>query len=82
MVTQPGPVTIYIQTTGAPVVATMQGVLPRAAEQGGTGTLHLAYQVSPQDLQVGALWTVRMVWYTFAVRIVGPKGVPDGVARP
>jgi hypothetical protein len=23
-----------------------------------------------------------MVWYTFAVRIVGPKGVPDGVAVP
>jgi hypothetical protein len=61
IVTQAGPVAIDIQTNGAPVVATLQGAVPRAAEQGGSGNLHLAYQVSPQDLQAGALWTVRIV---------------------
>jgi hypothetical protein len=61
IVTQPGPVAIDIQTNGAPVVATLQGAVPRAAEQGGSGTLHLAYQVTPQNLQVSALWTVRIM---------------------
>jgi hypothetical protein len=60
MVTQPGPVAIDVQTNGAPVVATLQGAVPRAAEQGGSGTLHLAYQVTPQNLQVSAVWTVRI----------------------
>src|SRR5450432_212178 len=61
IVTQPGPVAIDIQTNGAPVVATLQGAVPRAAEQGGSGTLHLVYQVTPQNLQVSALWTVHIV---------------------
>jgi hypothetical protein len=60
IVTQPGPVIVDIQTNGTPIVASLQSAQPPAAEQSGSGSLHLAYQVTARDIQTNPMWTIKM----------------------
>jgi hypothetical protein len=59
-VTQPGPITVDVQAQGAPVTVTLQNLAGQPMAQQGTGHVHLAYQVMPQDVQKSALWVVRI----------------------
>jgi hypothetical protein len=60
-VTRPGPVTVDIQSQGAPVVVELYGPAPQAVQrQTGSGVIRLAYQVTPADVQRSALWHVRI----------------------
>ena len=60
-VTQPGPLTVQVQSQGAPVVVTLLNAASQAVQQQtGAGTLRLAYQVTPADVQRSALWRVRV----------------------
>jgi hypothetical protein len=55
-VTQPGPVSIVVQTRGAPVVVQLTGPIAKPLQQQGSGVLQLQYSVTPQDVQRGVLW--------------------------
>ena len=69
-VTQPGPVTVQVQSQGAPVVVTLLGAAPQPVQQqAGAGTIRLAYQVTPADVKRGAFWRVR-------IALAQPGGAP------
>ncbi len=60
-VTQPGPVTVDVQAQGAPVVVSLLGAaLQPVQQQSGSGPIRITYQVTPADVQRGALWQVRI----------------------
>lgn len=59
-VTQPGPITIDVQTQGSPVVVTLQMLGGSPLAQQGTGVLRLNYQVTPADVQRSAFWRVQL----------------------
>jgi hypothetical protein len=59
-VTQPGPIQVDVEAQGAPVIVTMQHLTSPPLSQQGIGQIHLAYQVTPQDVQKSALWVVRI----------------------
>jgi len=58
-VTQPGPIGVDLQVQGPPVVVSLQGAA-QPIQQQGVGALHLAYVASPQDVQRGLFWSVRI----------------------
>jgi hypothetical protein len=58
-VTQPGPVQVDVQTQGAPVRVALAGSQQR--EQIGSGRVALNLLLTPQDIQRGVLWHVRIV---------------------
>ncbi len=70
-VTQPGPVIVDVQATGAPVVVTLRGQGTAPVQQQGSGQVRLTYQVTPQDVQKGLLWAVQ-------VRLAQPIPPPPG----
>lgn len=72
-VTQPGPIIVDVQAQGAPVIVALQNLAEPPITQQGTGHVHLAFQVTPQDVQKSALWTVR-------IQLVQPS-VPLGAAH-
>lgn len=59
-VTQPGPVVVEVQSQGAPVIVTLQGLASQPMSQQGTGPVRLSYMVTPQDVQSGPLWRVQI----------------------
>lgn len=60
-VTQPGAVTVDIQSQGAAVVVELFGAGPKAVQrQAGSGAIRLMYQVTPADVQRSALWQVHI----------------------
>ena len=59
-VTQPGAVSVDIQAQGAAVTSALVGVLGPAAQQQGTGALHLAYNVTAADVQKSPFWAVSV----------------------
>jgi hypothetical protein len=61
-VTQPGPVTVDVQSHGAPVIVALIAAGPQPVQQqSGSGSIRLTHQVTPADVQRGALWKVRIV---------------------
>jgi len=60
-VTQPGPVTVDVQSQGAPVIVELYGTAPQPLQrQAGNGAIRLMYQVVPADVQRSVLWQVRI----------------------
>lgn len=60
-VTQPGPVTVDVQSQGAPVVVALVGAGPQSVQQQlGSGSIRLTHQVTPADVQRSAIWKVRI----------------------
>ena len=59
-VTQPGPIMVDVRAQGAPVIVTLQNLAAPPMTQQGSGHVHLAYQVTPQDVQKSTIWTVRI----------------------
>lgn len=59
-VTQPGPVVVEVQSQGAPVIVTLQGLASQPMSQQGTGPVRLSYMVTPQDVQSGPFWRVQI----------------------
>lgn len=59
-VTQPGPLVVDVQWQGPPLEAALLGPNAQPIVQRGQGQLRLTYQVTPQDVQKGFLWTVRL----------------------
>jgi len=59
-VTQPGQLTVEVQSQGAPVIVTLQGVASQPMSQQGTGVVRLSYMVTPQDVQNGPFWRVQI----------------------
>jgi hypothetical protein len=57
-VTQPGPIVVDVQWQGAPLRAALVG--PNTVQQQGSGRLVINYDVTPQDLQRGTLWSVNL----------------------
>jgi hypothetical protein len=57
-VTQPGPIRVYVELQGAPVVIALNG--PRPQQQAGSGRMQLEYVVTPQDIQQSPYWSVRL----------------------
>ena len=71
IMTQPGRVAIDVRASGAPIVASLLGPLGRAAEQSGSGSVRLAYEVTARDLQTSQVWTIR-------VRLAEPAAAAGG----
>ncbi|SLM46531.1 exported protein of unknown function [Nitrospira japonica] len=59
-VTQPGPVVVNVQFQGPPLDITLRGSNTQPIVQRGQGNIRLSYQVTPQDVQRGILWVVRI----------------------
>ena len=59
-VTQPGPLIVDVQSQGPPLDVTLRGPGPQPVMQRGQGNVRLTYQVTPQDVQRGILWVVRI----------------------
>ncbi len=59
-VTQPGAVTVVVQSQGAPVIVSLQGPAPQPIRQQGTGQVRLSYNVTPQDVQKSVFWRVQV----------------------
>ena len=60
--TQPGLVTVDVQSQGAPVVVELSAVGTSAVQrQTGTGAIRLTYQLTPADIQRSALWQVQIL---------------------
>lgn len=59
-VTQPGPITVDVQGQGAPVLVTLQSSGRQPITQPALGGLRMSYNVTPQDVQRGVLWTVNL----------------------
>jgi hypothetical protein len=57
-VTQPGPIVVDVQWRGVPLRAVLAG--PNLVQQQGSGRLAINYNVTPQDLQKGTLWTINV----------------------
>lgn len=60
VVTQPGALVVDVQWQGPPLEAVLLGPNVQQIVQRGQGQLRLIYQVTPQDVQKGFLWTVRL----------------------
>ena len=60
VVTQPGPVSIDVDTRGMPVVVSLTGPGSVPLQRSGSGKLQLAIDVTPQDLQRGLLWSINI----------------------
>lgn len=73
-VTQPGPVTVDVQSQGAPVVVSLLGATPQPIQQQtGSGVIRLTYHVTSADVQRSALWYVR-------IALTQPGGPPAQAA--
>ncbi len=59
-VTQPGPIAVDLQVQGAAVLATLQGPAGEVGRQQGTGSLHLAYAATAQDVGKSVFWVVTV----------------------
>ena len=59
-ISQPGPVVIDVDASGAPIVVTLQGRTLAPLQQQGAGHVHLSYVVTPADLQHTSLWAVSI----------------------
>ena len=57
-VTQPGPVVVDVRWEGPDLDAVLAG--PNMVRQRGNGNLVINYNVTPQDLQKGTLWTINL----------------------
>lgn len=80
-VTQPGPITIEVQWQGPPIRVSLEG--PNRTEQVGRDRVVVSYNVTPQDVQRGALWGVRLALETpAAVRAAGRVIVQHPGANP
>ena len=60
MVTQPGLVSVDIAASGVPILAVLSGPGAQPTQQSGTGALHLTHEVTPQEVQQGMLWSIRI----------------------
>lgn len=59
--TQPGLVTVDVQSQGAPIVVELSAVgAPAVQRQTGSGASRLTYQLTPADIQRSALWQVQI----------------------
>ncbi|HXY26345.1 MAG TPA: hypothetical protein VEI73_16955 [Candidatus Acidoferrum sp.] len=56
--TQPGPISVAVQSQGAPITIALRGPLTQNVSQTGTGILHLSYMATQADVQRSALWLV------------------------
>jgi hypothetical protein len=59
-VTQPGPVVIEVQSSGAPIEVTLMGPASRPVKQRGSGQIRLLAQATPQDIQRSPYWAVQV----------------------
>jgi hypothetical protein len=59
-VTQAGPITVSVRSQGSPLTIVLQGPAPNPATQSGSGVLRLDYTVTPQDVQRGIFWQVKI----------------------
>lgn len=59
-VTQPGPITVDVQAQGAPVQVTLVGPGSQPHTEAGAGSVRLTHAVTPQNIQQGLLWTIRI----------------------
>jgi hypothetical protein len=59
-VTQPGPISISVQSQGAPLNVVLQGPPPNPVTQGGPGVLRINYTATAQDVQRGIFWQVKL----------------------
>ncbi len=57
-VTQPGPVRITVQASGAPLIVTLRRPGGRIVERSGTGTLLIEDNAEPADVAAGMFWSV------------------------
>jgi len=75
-VTQPGPVTVTIESQGpaAPITAVLlDGSMQTVQQQSGVGGLRLSHVVTPAELRAGSIWQVRL-------KLAQPAGPPVTVA--
>ncbi|BFU94116.1 MAG: hypothetical protein NTNFB02_08380 [Nitrospira sp.] len=73
-VTQAGPITVEVQSQGAPVVVSLSSGAPQPVQQqSGSGTIRLSYNVTPAEVQRSVLWQVR-------IALAQPGGPPAQAA--
>ncbi len=72
IITQPGPVVVDVQASGAPVRVTLYNDAAQpAAQTAGLGALHLGYQVTAADVQRSPLWRLN-------ITLAEPRGAASG----
>jgi hypothetical protein len=81
-VTQPGPIVLDVNSQGAPLDLVLQGPIPQALEQQGSGALHLSYTVTSQDIQRGVLWHVMLRMVPAAAQTGAESAGNIGVRHP
>jgi hypothetical protein len=61
---QPGPISVRVQSGGVPVIVTLSGPLAQPVERPpGTGVLSLDYNVTANDTARGSIWLVQIRAY-------------------
>jgi hypothetical protein len=59
-VTQPGPITVVVQTQATAVRLQLTGPIAQPLQQQGSGVVQLRYTVTPEDVQRGVLWQLAI----------------------
>jgi len=57
---QPGPISVTVQSQGAPITVSLSGPLTQPVEKSGTGTVKLDYAATVNDVGRGSLWHVQI----------------------
>jgi hypothetical protein len=57
---QPGPITVSVQSQGSPITLSLSGPVARPIEQSGSGAVTLAYTATAADVARSSIWLVRL----------------------
>jgi hypothetical protein len=69
---QPGPISVAVQSQGAPITVRLSGPIAQPIEKSGTGSLMLEYNATASDVARGSLWEIE----------IRQQGAPVAVAPP